>query len=335
MKKIFAIALALVMVFSMASAFALNDCFSGFDWSCATKVTNCGKAKVEVVPYVKVNNGCGWFDWQVNDCATAIVSENVYFAVRLTIDANVDKAWLDAADVTLDLGDGLFGTATGFNADFNVDGEFDDEAKTSLKDFVPYPENWKLDADEAQVFYLTDVEDDVFTWTHEDDADADDAMWSAVVVDTDDAEVCATIASSNPGWGEWTYGDYTVVASKTDAKGDYGYFQVKNDCGAEVKITWEKGKVTTVYATSDAFRAEVFAKFNLSGCGTGTCIDAKIVQRNFGWDDEFDGCFPWSNKGAAVVNPECVVAIPKTGDVSVVAYAVMAVVAAAGAMLKK
>ncbi|MBQ3131932.1 MAG: hypothetical protein IJC24_04400, partial [Clostridia bacterium] len=84
-----------------------------------------------------------------------------------------------------------------------------------------------------------------------------------------------------------------------------------------------------------AFRAEVFAKFNLSGCGTGTCIDAEIVERNFGWDDELENCFKWSNKGASVVNPECVVAIPKTGDVSVVAYAVMAVVAAAGAMLKK
>ena len=80
---------------------------------------------------------------------------------------------------------------------------------------------------------------------------------------------------------------------------------------------------------------EVMAKFNLAGCVIGTCVDDEIVQRNFGWDDEFENCFAWSNKGAAVVNPECVVAIPKTGDVSVVAYAVMAVVAAAGAMLKK
>ena len=40
--------------------------------------------------------------------------------------------------------------------------------------------------------------------------------------------------------------------------------------------------------------------------------------------------------GTAIVDPECKIEIPKTGDVSVVAYAVMALVAAAGAMgLKK
>ena len=62
----------------------------------------------------------------------------------------------------------------------------------------------------------------------------------------------------------------------------------------------------------------------------------KAINANFGWNDEIESCFTWSKNGTAIVNPECKVEIPKTGDASVVAYAVMALVAAAGAMgLKK
>ena len=62
----------------------------------------------------------------------------------------------------------------------------------------------------------------------------------------------------------------------------------------------------------------------------------KAINKNFGWNDEIESCFTWSKEGASVVNPDCTIEIPKTGDVSVVAYAVMALVAAAGAMgLKK
>ena len=58
--------------------------------------------------------------------------------------------------------------------------------------------------------------------------------------------------------------------------------------------------------------------------------------RYIGWDDEVKSCTNYSKTGSVAVNPECQVEIPKTGDVSVVAYAVMALVAAAGAMgLKK
>ena len=97
MKKIFAIALALVMVLSMASAFAANDC-STFDWTCSTKATNCGKGKVEVVPYVMVNTACGW-DYEVSTCATAITTQKVYYAVKLTVEANPDMEWWKEAEL--------------------------------------------------------------------------------------------------------------------------------------------------------------------------------------------------------------------------------------------
>ena len=119
MKKIFAIALALVMVLSMASAFASTWCRTDFDWSCATTVcdngtgsvelipyvkgNDCGKGKVEVVPFVKVNDGCGNYVWQANNCAAAINSENVYYAVKLTVEPKADNEWWKAATLKVEL----------------------------------------------------------------------------------------------------------------------------------------------------------------------------------------------------------------------------------------
>jgi len=52
----------------------------------------------------------------------------------------------------------------------------------------------------------------------------------------------------------------------------------------------------------------------------GTCITDKAVKANFAWEDKVENCFSWSDKVQAVVDAECVVAIPKTGDASVLAW---------------
>ena len=46
MKKIFAIALALVMVLSMASAFATLQCDPKWDWAGTTYTYDCGTAQM-------------------------------------------------------------------------------------------------------------------------------------------------------------------------------------------------------------------------------------------------------------------------------------------------
>ena len=110
MKKIFAIALALVMVLSMASAFA-SACVTGpFNWSATATAANCGKGKVEVVPFVKVNDGCGNYVWQENNCAAAINSENVYYAVKFIVEPKADMEWWKAATLKVEL-KGLDGKA--------------------------------------------------------------------------------------------------------------------------------------------------------------------------------------------------------------------------------
>lgn len=68
----------------------------------------------------------------------------------------------------------------------------------------------------------------------------------------------------------------------------------------------------------------------------GDCVKGSTIKAIFGWEDSVSSKATWNKDALAIVNAECQVAIPKTGDVSVVAYAVMALVAAAGAMgLKK
>ena len=60
MKKIFAIALALVMVLSMASAFATLQCDPKWDWAGTTYTYDCGTAQIFVDEYVRANTACGY-----------------------------------------------------------------------------------------------------------------------------------------------------------------------------------------------------------------------------------------------------------------------------------
>ena len=321
MKKIFAIALALVMVLSMASAFALNNCSGTFSWTCPADVNNCGKGNVEVIPYVKVNTACApYFDYEMSTCAGAVAGEKVYYAVKLTVDANADELWWAVADLTM--------TYKGVTPA----GTVVDPVWADLKAAIDANKS----ASSANTFYF---DFSTSKWALVDDNFTFGAvnLDSAVVTKPADAKVCAKLESEDSGYNAagWTYGDYTVVITRTDATGKVGSLTVTNKTGASFTMTWVDGKVNAITATSEAFMNEVKSVFNLGGCVVGTCVTNDIIQANFGWKDKFESCFSWSDKVSAVVNAECVVSIPKTGDVSVVAYAVMAVVAAAGAMLKK
>ena len=327
MKKIFAIALALVMVCSMASAFALNNCSANFAWPCDAKVNFCGRGTVEVVPFVKVNNGCGGFDWQLNTCAGAVAGENVYYAIKLNVEANPDASinggnqqayWWDLAQLhvthkALNAADfNIF--RTGNNADYNgID--------------------W--DADKAKSYYLFNNKTTGWIDVTDDDLDLNKVVFKATVRDNAkaaDAKVCAELESEHDGKGTWFYGDYKVEVNTNSLK-------VTNTKTRETFAYTISGTTEQIQASSPEFQAEVNKMFNLNGCTLGTCLTDKNIQANFGWKD-IDGklkkCFNWSANATAIVNPECTIEIPKTGDVSVVAYAVMALVAAAGAMgLKK
>ncbi len=314
MNKIFAIALAVVMVLSMASAFALPACATWAPaWDCTTDADLCGKAVVEVVPYVKVNTSCGW-EYQVSDCATAIRSENVYFAIMLTVDAYPDPAWMAEAIVNTE--------TTGLDLAWSYD-------DTTHRAPLTAAAGIDMDADEEMVYYLNTN----WAWVEAEDAEFDNGsavvfeaeVLNANVCTSDGYSVCVELTSEYDGWSNPEYnvvGDY-VYGFNATVDGEYtGTFWVGNadDTTEGVNLYVTEGAILGDDRSSNAFYNQVMADFGLVNCGTAACITEDNIQANFGWDDEQEDCFNWSEKGASVVDTDCVVAIPKTGDASVLAW---------------
>ena len=307
MKKIFAIALALVMVLSMASAFA-SPCMGGFDWT-KVSTTACGKAKVEVVPYVKVSNGCGGYDWQVSECAGSVKDEKVYFAIKLTVDADMDMEWWNKAALTI--------SSTGMTSNYTKEVLDKTGVASSDKEAVYYYKwvgsgSWvKVGTDAGQI----DVADDV-----EAASAVSDYMKGMEVADSSKAKVCVNLNSTGNNFTDGTVGKYWVsyaanteleVWDKDPSKGGvkYAEYTIAND--KVVKVDY-----TTAGSCAPYDMASIKAFFGLD---EGVAVTQKLVNANFGWDDKQEDCFKW-NATTAIVDAECVVAIPKTGDASVLAW---------------
>ena len=314
MKKIFAIALALVMVCSMAVALA-SPCSGPFDWTKAADANKCGKITVEVVPYIKVNDGCGGVEYKVSTCAAAVKTERVYYALKLTAEANLDAEWLAKAELKM----GLSGLKDNVITDKMVIGM---NGVDTTKD-------------KQVVYYLRN---DLNVWVDEttDDFDIKDYIFNNTVTDARKAKVCATLKSEN-AFTEGIVGDYYVVYTKGKAAVD-ATIKVYDKKGGTLLVTYtiKDEKIYRIDYTQACGKAQYETIKAYFGLDIGTTITDKLIKKNFGWDDEVKHCFQWSKNASAIVDPECKIEIPKTGDVSVVAYAVMALVAAAGAMgLKK
>lgn len=356
MKKIFAIALALVMVLSMASAFASSWCRTDFDWNCATAVCDNGTGSVELIPYVK-GNDCGKGNlYTVSKCAGAVNGDNIYFAIKLTVDANPNKEWWDAAKL-------VFSSKKGIGTIRTLAGSFNDLPEAgALTGLIKAANSDDLKAGE---YYLAWVNGE-WKLVKAADFDADNTtLFAANVTEAAKAKVCVKLSSENKlATGNAIIGDWTVSFAEDATNGNLLTFTKKGGAKVGVRLDKDTDKVVRVsgskdngvnfitfvsmdngmlvdtagarYGTGCNEAALVMEVMNLFKFNFGTCMTKKAIQANFGWSAESESCFKWNKDALAVVNAECQVAIPKTGDVSVVAYAVMALVAAAGAMgLKK
>ena len=330
MKKIFAIALALVMVLSMASAFAW--CPTGYDWNCTTTVCANGKGKVEVIPYVK-GNGCGTGNtWTPSTCAGAVNGDKVYAALKVTVDADPNMEWWNTATLAIEtkgvqnLKIGAVPCPTGAKYNF--------AAGDVAKFIAALDANKELKAGEYYLYA------DASNWYAVKAADFEAGtatLFSADVNEAAKAKFCATLASKLvPGDVEinnkylvyYNGSSQLVIASKDKAK--MATFNVVDE---KIKTISYNGE-TLVSFDGVAFMASDADTFGVScepwkwlyeamtyfGLGFGTCINQKTVNANLGWDDKFENCFSWNSDVQAVVNAECVVAIPKTGDASVLAW---------------
>ena len=317
MKKIFAIALALVMVLSMASAFA-SACVTGpFSWDCATTNTYCGKAKVEVVPFVKVNEACGGFTYQVSECASAVNSEKVYYGLKLTVDANPDADWFkglpkDTNNTTGKKEYSVKVTYTGIKGD-------PADSYAGIQKAI-----YAADNDEEKVYFFNAKVDNWDLLDEDDGITMDDVLdpkspyvMSNVVSDASKAKICAVLESEYMP-GTVRVGDFVVKY----AAGDPAYLAVYADDGVTKLVVYKivDEKVVAIDYTAACGEADYAAIKAFMGLEIGTCVTDDAVEANFGWDDEVKDCFAWGSKAASIVDSECVVAIPKTGDASVLAW---------------
>ena len=307
MKKIFAIALALVMVLSMASAFAFCDVI---DWSTSS---TCGTGKVEVVPYA-IGNKVGGNTYTATDCAAAVNNDYVYFAIKVTVDSNPNQDWwkkatLSVSETGLDT-HGIFATFSNLNGGKDVD---------------------------AGTYYITNT-----TVQLTKDFDPAATLFKVKVDDAATAKVCAELksegAAKNAGGVE--INGYTVEISDEGADtgnyyikvGDVQFYFVK-DTGKFVSAV-VNGHVYTEYVNdiffADGTNAVVKADNNCNNKTDYTAIKDAMTAINITWgqkvslatakaklakSDKVSDCATWNSEALAIVNPECfVTAIPKTGD---------------------
>ena len=360
MKKIFAIALALVMVLSMTSAFA-SWCRTDFDWNCATTVCENGTGSVELIPYVK-GNGCGTGNtYTVSKCAGAVNGDKIYFAIKLTVEADPSVEWWKSAKLE-------FSTVKGVNKKIMQNNQDGSALVTADEGLYRLLTATNTDNElKAGEYYLTTTKDNHWMLVKAADFDADaTTLFTTTVTEAAKAKVCVKLSSKN-SFGESQIGDWKVKFEKDANLGNLLTFTKKNSGTVGVRLDKNTDKVVRIsgklaedtstgagivfvsvrdgmlvdgngktYGTGCNEAALVAEVMNLFKFSFGTCMTEKAIKANFGWNNSSESCFQWSKDALAVVNAECQVAIPKTGDVSVVAYAVMALVAAAGAMgLKK
>lgn len=356
MKKIFAIALALVMVLSMASAFAAatlpGTCSFGA-WDCTTYTNKCGVAKAEVVLFVKGNN-C-YETYTASNCAGVVKGEHLFYGIKVIFDENVNKQWFEHEDTQLIV------TYKDITARYG-----NTAAKTMAPTFLSGMGKTYNDVKKGGTFWV-DFRNGTLVSADDFDDNCVDDGWAA----TTKAKVCANIQykfdgtaadlknaagqQMDRGWID--FGQYSVYNNGA------GAFEVRNNAATNEVATFNtvNGKLNSIVINGQSYGAFKDGKlYGWNGVqyvteGTtcsflpdmlkflgisdlGTCMTGDAIKAHFGWDDDgaAKSCKTWNKDAVAIANAECQVAIPKTGDVSVVAYAVMALVAAAGAMgLKK
>ena len=366
MKKIFAIALALVMVLSMASAFAaatLPGSCSWGSWDCPTTTVKCGIAKAEVVQYTLTNNCYEPYEISKN-CPAVVKGIPVFYAIKVTFEENVNQNWFEHENTKLVV---TTKDLVEYNNNvLNNNGLGRQDKK--LSDMVSYN-----DVKKGGTFWVRsggNTAPDKLIKETDDNFKLEDIIFTGVAESTS-ARVCANVAFKYDGKGhDLAFGDYTVYVNQDNtiwvknatymvkfiisdgklARAEVGganqwgnnefnptktYYGYNKDGLLATKDTNEEIKWESPNCGEAAFLMDVFKTFKFD---FSTCITADAIKSFFGWDDDdaFKHCVTWNKNAVALVNPECTIEIPKTGDVSVVAYAVMALVAAAGAMgLKK
>ena len=349
MKKIFAIALALVMVLSMASAFAFVGTCGDYAYTCPT--VGCGVAKAEVVQFAAVNTLDGF---EETTCAGVVKGQKVFFGVKVIFDANVNSQWFQHYQ-------------TGLKTEFaNVS---NNTCAHSFNTFSALLANKTAGDVSGKTFWLS--KDAAGTYSLASSFNPTTCVFEAVA-DNTHAEVCANVvykfdgtsddllkaggASIDSGWLK--YGSFEVYVNDNfdsdnadinyviDVKkgsdsirvyvvnGIAKYVEFNGDLyyadGSTVLVAKNGGYDATNNVFEGNFAAaaglacsdvdELMALININ---FNDCVNADVIKGIFGWANGDAVCKTWNADAKAIVNAECevqVMSIPKTGDASVLAW---------------
>ena len=361
MKKIFAIALALVMVLSMASAFAFVGTCGKYEYACAT--AECGTAKAEVVQFV-ANNTVDKFE--ESKCAAVVAGQNIYWGVKVTFENEVNEQWFYHTNTVLEVETSNVNGATTWSQNLTflttktpaqVSGKTFWLRRTGSTTydlvstwepacvFGAVAQNTRANVAATVKFNFNGITPLVYNVPAGDTRTLPGTAW----INYGTFEVQVDPANATLGTDFWIKvkqggnimnvfviggvvkyvemdgtGKYYSSFDGTTFKGISGTLAGGEATGSETSVTADCTKLD-----------ELMALINLK---LGNCVDGGTIKAIFGWKNGEGSNATWNKNAVAIANAECQVKveIPKTGDVSVIAYAVMALVAAAGAMgLKK
>ena len=327
MKKIFAIALAVVMVLSIASV------ASAFVWTKPADTTTADNFgySIDVIKFTRSTGELGSSYFNADDAATAVNGADVYYAIKLVVDnPSDDVKALAMANVSFTAISGMENKTVRLNKMGNGVYYYGVLGKKGSAGFYP-------------------IQDFVSNGLLM-NATAETPVFAARCLDTDTAKVAAKVYSKIDLWDTYpsiekalSVGGFKVVFNK-DAKA-IGFFA--DDDTRIVTFFLNGDSLVTkadIYARSDNKLFELYRWLNN---GDAQAIEAAINNKEmymtndnllaaFGWSYSQSDSVTWNaNSTPIILDPT--VSIPKTGDnASVIGFAMImvAVVAAAVAVRK-
>ena len=311
MKKIFAIALAVVMVLSIASV------ASAFVWDKPADSTPADYGySIDVIKYTRMTGEIGSYSMQANDAATAVNNAPVYFAIKL-----------DVTDVEYQANTKITISSSGL--------------KIGLDETIKAPKT-------TGVYYLI-KSDGKYTFAKVEDMGNKTPFIETTCLDTDTAKVTAKVAIERPFKNVFNAGAYDVYVDEA-ANIVYFYTANSGGAGAEqiaYFILNGDGLVTDVKEGPKGSPSAIVKLYQWLNNGDADSIEAAIandemymtkanLRAAFGYSYSQSDSITWAaNSVPIILDPT--VSIPKTGDnASVIGFAMImvAVVAAAVAVRK-
>ena len=322
MKKIFAIALAVVMVLSIASV------ASAFVWdkpADQTAETFASRYQIDVVKLVNQTGIIGTNSMIADDNATAVNNAPLYFYIKLTV-SGASATNADAIQQNAKVNISFTSMSRANGTALNGVNEFDI-------------------SDLGNGTYFFNVGDAGAWFEPLTSANLDNSVFAKAVIearclDTDTAKVSAKVYSERPLSPAFKYGDYEI--HKKDGK---VYFKLIEN-GHYASFNLGEGDKVLNYTNKDMTHKELNDLFRFLDAGDVEAFEAAMDEGVYMTDTNLRAAFgfaysqsdsaTWAaNSTPIILDPT--VSIPKTGDnASVIGFAMImvAVVAAAVAVRK-